>query len=72
MEKILRNIFLILLLLTMLLLLGSGRSAGLRTAPSEIEQTASEIVKIIPMGDRSEWSKAAKERPMWLLRIASF
>ena len=72
MEKFLRNTFFILLLLTMLLLLGSGRSAGLRPEPSEIEKTAAAIEKNLPQSDRGEWNKAAKNHPVWLLRISSF
>lgn len=72
MERFLRNIFLILLLLTMLLLLGSGRSTGQRAQVSEIEKAAVGIVETLPQSDRGEWRKAAKTRPVWLLKISSF
>lgn len=72
MEKFLRNIFLVLFLLTMLLLLGSGRSVQSGVAPSEAETTALRLGENLPRADREMWQKAAKERPLWLLQVSSF
>ena len=71
MERILRNICLIILLLSMLLLLGSGRNSQLPVERSEAERTAEEIGQIVPKGDRREWKNAAAKRPLWLLRVTS-
>ena len=71
MERILRNICLIILLLSMLLLLGSGRNSQLPVERSEAERAAEEIGQIVPKGDRREWKNAAAKRPLWLLRVTS-
>ncbi|MBQ9753600.1 MAG: hypothetical protein IJV93_02485 [Lentisphaeria bacterium] len=71
MERILRNICLIILLLSMLLLLGSGRNSQLPVERSEAECAAEEIGQIVPKGDRREWKNAAAKRPLWLLRVTS-
>lgn len=72
MEKVLRNIFLALFLLTMLLLLGSGRSVQTGVAPSEAETAALSLGENLPRADREMWEQAARERPLWLLQVSSF
>ena len=71
MERFLRNLCLIILLLSMLLLLGSGRSSKLPVERSETELAARALGRIVPKGDRSEWQSAAAKRPLWLLRVTS-
>jgi hypothetical protein len=71
MERFLRNIFLIFLLLSMLLLLGSGRDAQMPVKTSEAQQTALLLKEIVPKGDSESWEKAAAENPLWLLRVTS-
>ena len=72
MEKFLRNIFLVLFLLTMLLLLGSGRSVKAGVTPSEAETAALSLGENLPRADREMCRQAAKERPLWLLQVSSF
>ena len=64
--------FFLLAFLTMLLLLGSGRSVQSGVAPSEAETTALRLGENLPRADREMWQKAAKERPLWLLQVSSF
>lgn len=71
MERFLRNIFLIFLLLSMLLLLGSGRDAKLPVKSSEAQQTAMLLKEIVPKSESESWEKAAAENPLWLLRVTS-
>ena len=71
MERFLRNIFLILLLLSMLLLLGSGRRADLPPELSEAERAAAHLSSIVPKSEINEWRKAAAVNPLWLLRVTS-
>ena len=71
MERFLRNIFLIILLLSMLLLLGSGRNANLPVERSEAERAAEHLGMIVPRNDRNEWCDAAAKRPLWLLHVTS-
>lgn len=71
MERFLRNVCLIILLLSMLLLLGSGRSANLPVEVSEAERAAVRIGDVVPKGERSEWQEFAAKRPLWLLRVTS-
>ena len=72
MEKFLRNIFLMLLLLTMLLLTGSGRNSKAGVTPSEAETAALRMGESLPRGDRDMWRAAACKRPLWLLQVSSF
>ena len=39
---------------------------------AKAEKTAAAIEKNLPQSDRGEWNKAAKDHPVWLLRISSF
>ena len=71
MERFLRNIFLIFLLLSMLLLLGSGRRANLPPELSEAERAAAHLSSVVPKGETNEWRKAAAQNPLWLLRVTS-
>lgn len=71
MERFLRNICLILLLLSMLLLLGSGRNSQLPVERSAEECAAEALGEIVPKGERKEWKNAAAKRPLWLLRVTS-
>lgn len=71
MERCLRNVFLILLLLSMLLLLGSGRRADLPPELSEAEQAALCLSHIVPKNETGEWRTAAAKNPLWLLRVTS-
>ena len=71
MERFLRNIFLVILLLSMLLLLGSGRNANLPVERSEAERVADSLGELIPKGERNEWHSAATQRPLWLLHVTS-
>ena len=71
MERFLRNLCLIILLLSMLLLLGSGRNSQLPVERSEAELAADALGQIVPKGDRAEWKEAAAKRPLWLLRVTS-
>lgn len=71
MERCLRNIFLILLLLSMLLLLGSGRQADLPPELSEAEKAAAGLSHIVPKSETGEWRTAAAKNPLWLLRVTS-
>ena len=71
MERFLRNMCLIILLLSMLLLLGSGRSSKPAVERSEAERAAVHLGEIVPKGDRSEWCSAAAKRPLWLIRVTS-
>ena len=71
MERFLRNILLLVLLLSMLLLLGSGRNANLPVERSEAELTADSLGELIPKGERSQWHTASLQRPLWLLHVTS-
>ena len=71
MERCLRNVCLILLLLSMLLLLGCGRSSQLPVERSAAECAAENLGAIVPRGDRNEWRSAGAKRPLWLLRVSS-
>jgi hypothetical protein len=71
MERFLRNIFLIILLLSMLLLLGSGRNANLPVERSEAERAAEHLGAMVPRNDKNEWCAAAAQRPLWLLHVTS-
>jgi hypothetical protein len=72
MERFLRNICLMILLLSMLLLLGSGRTSKLTVERSEAERAAVHLGEIVPRGDRSDWCAAASKSPLWLLRVTSY
>ena len=71
MERCLRNLCLMILLLSMLLLLGSGRSTNLPVERSAAECAAARLGEIVPKGDRSEWLAAAEKNPLWLIRVTS-
>ena len=71
MGRFLRNVCLILLMLAMFLLLGSGRRAQQTVELSEAERAALCIGGIVPKGERQEWKNAAAQRPLWLLRVTS-
>ena len=61
-----------LLLLTMLLLTGSGRGSKGGVTPSEAETAAVQMAESLPRGDREMWRDAARKRPLWLLQVSSF
>ena len=71
MGRFLRNVCLILLMLAMFLLLGSGRKVNQDAGVSEAERAARCIGGIIPKGEQQEWQNAAAQRPLWLLRVTS-
>ena len=71
MGRFLRNVCLILLMLAMFLLLGSGRRVKQNVELSEAQRAALCIGGIIPRGERQEWQNAAAQRPLWLLRVTS-
>lgn len=71
MERFLRNLCLIILLLSMFLLLGSGRSSKLPVERSEAERAALHIGKTLPKNDRNEWNNAVSKHSLWLIRVTS-